>query len=543
MKKVLALLVCLMLALTSVAAFAEDAAPTELTVAIGSQFTTLDPALNTEVVNNYVLSHIYAGLFKADESNNPTNLLCEDYTVSEDCLVYTFTLVKGALWSDGVEITANDFVYAYLRALSYGADNAWAVNDAVNYIVGAADYNAAAIEAGESFDCTVEDASSVGIKALDDYTPEITLVKPLPYFTKLLGSNMWLPLRPDFAPQHESLWAYDGGYPTNGAFTLVECNENEGATIAKSDTYLHADEVTVDVINYVVMPDNSSQAYAFQTGEIDIALSVSSETALTYEGTDQLWIMPRCSNYFLAINSGSTAPEWAKDVNCRRALALAIDKDALVEVLGGAALYPPLNGYVPTGVGGIADDFRAEGDADGFTLVYDPEQAKALLAESGYDESNPLHITYKYSNNGVHGDVATLLQSMWQAIGVDVEFEAVEAGVFYDQLDQGDFEIARYGYVASDDAKQYLDLWTTSIQVVAAVDDPVYDKMIDDASYLTDPAEYYAALHAAEDYLCEENVYVIPLFNYTTPVLVQENVTGYRSLGGTVNFEQVVIGE
>ena len=132
---------------------------------------------------------------------------------------------------------------------------------------------------------------------------------------------------------------------------------------------------------------------------------------------------------------------------------------------------------------------------------------------------------------------------MWQAIGVDVEFEAVEAGVFYDQLDQGDFEIARYGYVASDDAKQYLDLWTTSIQVVAAVDDPAYDKMIDDASYLTDPAEYYAALHAAEDYLCEENVYVIPLFNYTTPVLVQENVTGYRSLGGTVNFEQVVIGE
>ena len=541
MKKLLALIVCLTLALTSVAAFAEDAAPSELTVAIGSQFTTLDPALNTEVVNNYVLSHIYAGLFKADENNNPTNLLCESYTVSEDGTVYTFNLVKGALWSDGVEITANDFVYSYLRALSYGADNAWAVNDAVNYIVGAADYNAAAIEAGEDFDCTVEDASSVGIKALDDYTLEITLIKPLPYFTKILGSNMWIPVRADFAPQHESLWAFEAGYPTSGAYLLVDCSENEGATLTKNESYLYADDVYLDNLNYVVMPDASAQANAFMGKQVDVAMSVQPETALSYEGTKNLWVMPQCSNYFLAINSGSTAPEWAKNVNLRRALALAIDKDTLVDVLGGVTLYPPLNGYVPTGVGGIADDFRAEGDADGYTLVYDPDQAKALLAQEGYDESNPLHITYKYSNNGVHGDVATMLQSMWQAVGIEVDFEAVEAGVFYDQLDAGDFEIARYGYVASDDAKQYLDLWTTSIQVVAAVDDPAYDKMIDDASYITDPAEYYAALHAAEDYLVEENVYVIPLFNYTTPVLVQSNISGYRSLGGTVNFNQVIV--
>jgi oligopeptide transport system substrate-binding protein len=541
MKKILAVLVCLMLALTSVAAFAEDAAPTELTVAIGSQFTTLDPALNTEVVNNYVLSHIYVGLFKSDESGNPTNMLCEDYTVSDDGLVYTFNLVKGALWSDGVEITANDFVYSYLRALSYGADNAWAVYDMITYIAGAAEYNAAAIEAGESFDCTVEDASSVGIKALDDYTLEITLVKPLPYFTKLLGSNVWIPVRADFAPQHESLWAYDANYPTSGAFTLVECNENEGATLAKSETYLHADEVTVDTLNYVVMTDASAQAFAFQTGEIDIAMTVSSETALTYEGTDQLWIMPQCSNYFLAINSGSTAPEWAKNVNLRRALALAIDRATLVDVLGGELLYPPLYGYVPTGVSGVEGDFRAEADAKELSLTYDAEKAKELLAEAGYDAANPLHITYKYSNNGIHGDVATMLQAMWQAVGIDVTFEAVESGVFYDQLDAGDFEIARYGYVASDDAKQYLDLWTTKMQVVAAVDDPTYNKMIEDAAWLTDMKAYYTALHEAEDYLIKENVYLIPLFNYTNPVLVKSGITGYRSLGGTVNFNQVVM--
>ncbi len=541
MKKLLALILCLALCLGATA-FAEEGAK-ELNVAIGSQFTTLDPALNTEVVNNYVITHIYSGLFAKDESNNPVNNLCESYDVSDDGLVYTFHLVKDAVWSDGVSVTANDFVYSYLRALSYGADNAWAVYYFVAYIEGAEEYNARALEAGESFDCTVEDSSSVGIKALDDYTLEIRLVTPVPYLTKLMAQNAWLPVREDFAPQHEILWAFEAGYPSSGAYTLADCNENEGATLVKSATYRKADEVTVDTINYTVMTDPNSEDMNFLSGSIDIAMAPSTETAASYAGTDKLWVMPSASNYFLAINSGSTGPEWAKDVKVRRALAMAIDKDALVEVLGGAMLFPPLNGYVPTGVGGISGDFRAEGDADGFTLVYDPDQAKALLAEAGYDESNPLHIVYKYSNNGMHGDVATMLQAMWTAIGVDVEFAAVEAGVFYDQLDAGDFEIARYGYTATDDAMQYLELWTTTMQITAAVDDPAFDQMVSDAIMKTDLTEYYTALHEIEDYLCEENVYVIPLFNYATPVLVQENVTGYRSLGGTVNFSQVVIGD
>ena len=537
MKKILCLLVGMLILLAGVSALAED----PLRVAIGSQFSTLDPGLNTEVVNNYVLSHIYAGLFKADENNNPTNMLCESYTVSDDSLVYTFKLREDAVWSDGKPVTANDFVYSYLRALSYGADNAWAVYDMISYVKGAEEYNAKALAAGESFDCTKEDASEVGIKALDDRTLEITLKAPCPYLTKLMGSNVWLPVREDFAPQHESLWSYTVGYPSSGPYTLTQVGENEGATLVKSETFFGAADVKLGSIEYVVMPDPAAQDMAFRSGEIDIAMDPSNETALTYQGTENLWVMPQCSNYFLAINSGSTAPEWAKNVNLRRALALAIDRATLVDVLGGELLYPPLYGYVPTGVGGVEGDFRAEADAKELSLTYDAEKAKELLAEAGYDAANPLHITYKYSNNGIHGDVATMLQAMWQAVGIDVTFEAVESGVFYDQLDAGDFEIARYGYVASDDAKQYLDLWTTKMQVVAAVDDPTYNKMIEDAAWLTDMKAYYTALHEAEDYLIKENVYLIPLFNYTNPVLVKSGISGYRSLGGTVNFNQVVM--
>ena len=117
------------------------------------------------------------------------------------------------------------------------------------------------------------------------------------------------------------------------------------------------------------MADEDAQALAYQSGEIDIALSVSTETALSYTNSDDLWLMHQPFSYFLAINSGSTGPDWAKDVRVRRALALAINKEAVVMVIGGSQFFPVLNGYVPVGIPGIDGSFRSEGDADGYTLV------------------------------------------------------------------------------------------------------------------------------------------------------------------------------
>ena len=503
----------------------------ELTVAVGAQFTTLDPALNTEFSNSYVTVHMYSGMFQRGPEGEVFNDLCESYEVSEDGLTYTFHMVPDAVWSDGKPITAYDFEYSYLRALSYGVENAWAINDFVTFIEGALEYSQAAQQTGKSFDCTTADHSGVGIKAVDDTTLVLKLKTPCMYLTSLMAANAWVPVRKDFAAQHDSLWAFKGGYPTTGAYTLVECNENQKAVLTKNDKYRHADQVTMDTITFLCMADEDAQALAYQSGEIDVALGISTETALSYTNSDDLWLMSQPSSYFLVINSGSTGPEWAKDVRVRRALALAIDKESVVSILGGSLFFPVLNGYVPEGIPGIEDSFRSEGDADGYTLVYDPEQARALLAEAGYDENRPLHIVYKYSTNGVHGDVATMLQQMWKAVGIDVEFQSVESAAFYDQLDQGDFEIARYGYGAGDSAIQYLDLWTTSMQVVPAIDVPEFDQMIADAHEIVDPVEFNNALHAAEDYLVEENVYLIPLFNFDTPVLVHANITGSTIAG------------
>ena len=515
----------------------------ELTIAVGSQFTAFDPALNTEISNFYVLTHMYSGLFRKGPEGEVLYDLCEKYDLSDDGLTYTFHLVSDALWSDGKPVTAYDFEYSYLRALSYGADNAWAINDLINFVEGAEEYSAAAQNVGNSFDCTTADHSYVGIEAVDETTLVLKLKAPCTYLTGLMASYVWLPVREDFAAQHDSAWAFKSGYPTNGAYTLAEYSEAEKAVLTKNKNYRFADDVTMETLRFLCMADEDAQAMAYRSGEIDVALGISTETALSYKGNNELWMMPQPSNYFLVINSGPTGPEWANDVRVRRALALAIDKEAVVSVLGGDLFYPVLNGYVPEGIAGVEESFRAEGDADGYMLVYDPDQAKALLAEAGYSESNPLRISYKYSSSGIHGDVATMLQQMWKAVGIEVEFQSVSSAVFYDQLDQGDFEIARYGYGAVDNAIQYLDLWTTSMQVVPAVDAPEFDKMISDAHKIVDPVQFNNALHAAEEYLVEENVYVIPLFNFNTPALVHGYVKGYTMAGTYPIFSHTTVSD
>ncbi|MBQ6058690.1 MAG: peptide ABC transporter substrate-binding protein, partial [Clostridia bacterium] len=205
--------------------------------------------------------------------------------------------------------------------------------------------------------------------------------------------------------------------------------------------------------------------------------------------------------------------------------------------------YPALNGYIPHGAPGETAEFRDEGDADGYTLVYDPDQAKELLAKAGYDESNPLKLHYKYSNNGFHGDVATLLHAFWTAVGIEVELDSVEYGVYYDQIDQGDFEICCYADSVLEDAIRLLKLWTTEGQVVAAVSDPVYDEMCDNTLQLRDHAAYIQAMHEMEDYLVEENVYLIPLFEYMTPILISDRIQGMTLCGIDPFFGYSTIAE
>ena len=510
-----------------------------MVVAIGAQFDTLDPALSTTLYNAYVIGSIYQGLTKVEADSSTSYALAESSETSEDGLTWTFHLRQDATFTDGTPITAENYVYAYLRALSYGVDNAFRVNDMQQMIKGAEEYSTNAYTVGESFDCTTEDHSSVGIEATDDYTLVLTLNYPVPYFlTTVAGGGVWSPLPLD-TPQHKSDWSTELGYATCGQYELTEFSLNDKAVLVKSDTYYAPEEVTMEQITYQVMPDVEAQYAAFLTGDVDVALSVSVSTALSFKGTDNLWVLTYPSAYSLVLNCGEGGPDFLKDVNVRKALYEAINKEDLVDVVGGEEIYPILDGYVPFGLYGVSGDFREERDAEGYDSSYNLEEAKQLLADAGYSKSNPLKFTYKYSKNSIHEDVATMLQSMWQELGcVEVDFDAVESGVYYDQLDQGDFQIGRYGLQASASPMNFLKNWTSANLVYDSVEDPTYDKMIDDAKYIVDPTEFAEALHDAEDYLIQEQFKEFPLFQFSSPALVNSGLSGYELHGTMPYFSQ-----
>ena len=504
-----------------------------MTVAVTGQFSNLDPGLNTETNNSYAISHLYSAMFRRDTDGSIVPMLAEDYDMSEDGLTYTFYLKDGLQWSDGTPLTAYDFEYTYLRNLSYGADNAFAVYNLVQYIDGASEYSENAY-LQEDFDCTKEDFSNVGVKAIDDKTFELRLKMPCSYLTLLMCGGAWEPL-PQSTPQHDSTWSLKPGYPTSGPYVPSDINPNEKVVVEKNDNYFEADQVSMGQITFQVMPDQASQALAFEAGEIDVALSVSTETLKSYSGTDSLFTYVAPGTYDISFNTGEKGPEWAKNVNVRRALAKAVNTDAIIEVLGGEEFYQKLEGYVPAGLPGISGDFRQEANdaRDSYSLAYDPEAAKELLAQEGYTAENPLKIVYRYPNSGTDPDLATLLQEQWSSIGVDVDFSALESGVYWDQFDQATYELMRFGLTTSHPIT-CLDQWTTGMQVVPVVSDEKFDQMMTDAKWAPDNETAMQICHQADDYVVDEMVYVIPMYQRKTGLLIQENIKGYQLRGTTM---------
>lgn len=505
-----------------------DGEPVSITVGVGQQFTTLDPGLSTETVNRFALAHMYAGLYKKLEDGSVVpDLAAGEPEVSEDGLTYTIKLKDGLVWSDGEPITAHDFVFGINRNLTYGAENGFVTDKMVRYLEGAEEYLA-------DTEVDLETFSFAGVEALDDTTVVYHLKTPCAFFTGLLCGGGFLPLREDVAEAGFSEWAVEPGYPVTGAYVLDYCNENEKVVLTKNESFYDAEDVTVDEITFQVMPDMDAQAAAFKTGDLDAALAISASIVSTYENQNELWNRPQQSVYSIDLNSGEKGPEALKDVNVRRALAISINRDEIVKAINAGDFYTPLYGYVPHGMKGAEGDFREEGDAKQLYQQYDPEKAKELLKEAGYDESNPLTLKYKYSNNSIHADVAQMLEQMWKAVGINVELDVVESGVFYDQIDQGDFDMSRYGLMCTNDPSEFLNQWTQAMQPVAAVADDTYDQMMTDVTKIVDRTEYMNKLHEIETYLVEEQVYVIPLFDFNEPALKKENLKGVYMTPGDV---------
>lgn len=491
-----------------------------LSVCVGSEPETLDPTLIETAQDATVVNHLFEGLMKYDEKNKLVGGQAASYTKSDDGLTYTFTLRDGIKWSDGKAVKAQDFVYSWQRLVD--PNTASPYSTLIDMVKGSKD-----IQADDPAAVTQDVLDTLGIKALDDKTIQVSLTEPCPYFLQVCAMGQVAPLRKDVIDKYGENWAGSGeSYICNGPYTLKSWKHQAQVSVVKSDIYYNKGAIGPKTINFLLMDDPNTMLAAFVNGSIDYALNLPSEE---YEGMKGkgLIVTPEIANWYVVLNLKKKPLD---DVRVRKALALALNRDYIANVIKQGTV-SPANTFVPKatsdGSGGVFDN----GSSTFFDLTTyqaNVAEAKKLLAEAGYPDGKGFP-TLEFSSNSGHEAVLQAIQTMWRDnLGIKVDLTVEDFNVFVTNRNKGKFDIARGAWAGDyDDPTTFLDLATIpNSNNYGKYENTTYDSLVTQAKSTTDGAARTALLHQAESLLAKD-MPVIPVYNSSQASLVNPDLRGY----------------
>ena len=506
-----------------------------LAVCLASEPMTIDPALNSAVDGAIMANHMFEGLVKWVDNGSgeaelaPGQAESWEKTVNDDGTVtYAIKMRDGIKWSDGKDVTAGDFEYSWKRLAdpATAADYCYMIDMVQGY---------AEVADGSA------DKDTLGIKAIDDKNLEITLSYDCPYFEEIMAFPATFPVRQDIVEGNEE-WTYSPEtYIGNGAYKMVEWSHNAYILTEKSETYYDYEKLGPDTIKYTLLDDNNAMLAAFNSGELNFIMNFPTDEMANYLASGQITVAPYIGTYYVCFN---TEDEVFSNPLVRQAFSLVIDRNYIVENVSQSGEVPA-TGYVPSGVydaeGANGDDFRTVGgeyysvSADDYQANCD--KARELLAEAGYPNGEGFPaVEYMYNTDDRHKAIAEALQNMWQTeLGVTVNLSNQDWNVFLKSRKDGDFQIARNGWIADyNDPCSFLDMWYTGGgNNDAQYSNPEYDALIDAAKATSDQTERIAAFHKAEDLLIGQDSVLAPIYFYTNPYMLSDNISGmyYTPLG------------
>jgi oligopeptide transport system substrate-binding protein len=509
----------------------EKAEPIVLNFNLGADPKTIDPQLNSAHDGGNVINQTFEGMMR-EIGGKLENAMAEKVDVSEDGTVYTFHL-RDAKWSDGQPVKAQDFEYAWKRALDPATASEYAFQ--LYYLKG----GQAAFEGTGSVD-------DIGIKVIDDKTLEVTLEAPTAYFLELTSFYTYMPVRKDMVEKDPEGWAKNPETAVgNGPFKLSEYAMGDKIVLVKNPEYWNAENVKLDQINMAMIVEESTMLTAYESGEMDIIDNMPAQEIPRLQAEDPTFYnFPQIGTYYYIFNV-TKAPTDNKLV--RKALTLAIDRTAIVEkVTKGGQI--PATGFTPPALKDAdgKEFFAVAGDYGIDPKAASVEEAKKLLAEAGYpDGAGFPEIEIIYNTNEGNKNIAEAIQEMWkQNLGINVKLTNQEWAVFQDTRHNGNFQVARAGWLGDyADPMTMLDLWTSySGNNDSQWKNAEYDKLIE-ASKMATGQERFKLLYQAQDMMMEEMI-VAPIYYYTDQMLIQEYVKGWeRTLLGHMYFGNVTAVE
>lgn len=520
-----------------------EATANEITVNFASEPESLDPARNTTVDGSIMINHLFEGLMTWEDSGEETagsNGTCNnaklvpgqaetyDRVENEDGTVtYTFHLRDGIKWSDGKDVTAQDFVFSWQRLVS--PDTA---SDYSNMLSGVV--NATAITNGEM------DPSELGVAAPDDKTFEVTLVNDLPYFLEICAFPSCMPVREDVVS--DTQWTYSPDtFVSNGPYKLDIRETNSQISMVPNENYYNVAELGPDRITFKLMDNDNAILNGFKSGDLDFIQTMPVDEIAGLIASGDLNIVSYIGTYYVCFNT-QKAP--FDNPLVREAFTLAIDRNYMVEQITQAGEVPA-GGFVPSGVydaeGTEGDDFRTVG-GNYYSIADEDyesncERARELLAEAGYPDGKGFPVVeYLYNTNDGHKKIAEALQNMWKTVlGVDVTLNNQEWNAFLQVRKEGDYSICRNGWIADyNDPMSFLDMWMTGGgNNDAQYSNPEYDSLIEQARTEIDPAKRMELLHQAENQIIGTDHALCPIYFYTQKYMLADDIQGmyYTPLG------------
>lgn len=565
---------------------AVNPADNTIEVCLASEPDTIDPALNSAVDGATLLIHLFSGLAKWSQDADgkleivpdaaeelPAGVKNDDGTVT-----YTYKIRDGFKWSDGKDVTAKDFEFAWQRAasLELAAD--------YGYMFEVIDGYADIIEADEEGNPVNPDAK-LNVKATDDKTLEVTLANDVPYWNELLAFPVYFPVREDVVKNEN--WASDPStYVCNGMYTLDSWDHDSLITLKYNPDHPDASEVTMGTIEFYLSDDANNQLTNFKNGDWKLIDDVPTDEIATLkeEYKDEFFNVGQIGTYYVCWNINEDilpkdsklegAEAEAARAEIRNALSLVLDRNYIVnDIAQGGQL--PASSFVAMGLTdadgsefykntGVSADFDGYFDASAEAFEANFEKAiETLKKYYNYDEktkkfTNMPSLTYLYNTSEAHQAIGEYIQAAFDSVGISMKLENQEWNTFLNTRKEGNFSIARNGWLADyNDPICFLDMWTTSsgnndvqfgkgenaavkaysldltdlgydTKVENGTWAETYDVLISDIKACTDNETRYKLMHKAEDMIMATGC-ICPLYYYTDLYMIDSSVEGFFS--------------
>lgn len=494
-----------------------------ISVQIGSNPETLDPALNSAVDGGNMLITLYETLLIIDQDNKVQPGQAESYTVSDDGLTWTFTMRDGLKWSDGTELNAKDFEYTFKRVCDVNIAAPYA-ETVCGMIEGYSD--AIGNPDSEGKTTTEPDIDKLNVKASEDgKTLTIKLAYPCSYFDKIVAFGTLSPVQKATVEANGDSWATEAAtYVCNGPYMIESWTPGERIVCKKNPNYnggWDSSKIVTNHLNFLLIEDSAAAYAAYTNGTALMIKEVPTEEIPSFKKAEDggdFYVDPILGTYYLSIN---LQKEIFRDKNVRKALSLAIDREQVANVIMQGT-YSPAYDFIGPGIvdseGYFEDNTKKANGGNSFIstdYAANLEEAKKALAEAGYPNGEGFPtITYSTNDSGYHVAVAEYLQQAYKQLGITMNIEKVEWASFTPQRRAGEYELARNGWVMDyNDASNMLELFvSTNGNNDGKYNNAEYDALIE-KSKTADSAAHFEALHAAEKLALEDYAF-IPLAYY-----------------------------